>query len=291
MDLEEKLIKGLSVFIRSFLQNGFFHADLHGGNFFYLEDGRIGLIDFGLMGRLSQKGRRNFVALIYSLLTFNYENLTYEFLDVAEYSELPDIDELISDIRDALSPFIGLTAQQTNFTQVLKVIVATLRKHQVFLPKEWFIVFRALMTLDGVGRSLKLDINLYALMENDIQDVIKNNFNKDELIEESIWAAKDLLTFARVVPRHLKWFLKDWSKGKYHLRIDHTGHEKSFLELKSSAIFLGCVILSSVYLICGFYFLDQRKIVSFQKLPIETIFFWGLSILCLGWGLRKLKKT
>lgn len=53
--LKPKLDKGVQIFIRTFLQDGYFHADLHGGNFFYLENGRIGIIDFGLMGTLGKK--------------------------------------------------------------------------------------------------------------------------------------------------------------------------------------------------------------------------------------------
>ena len=64
-----------------------------------MEDGKIGLIDFGLMGRLGKKGRQNFIAIIYSLLTFNYENLIYEFLEVAEYEKIPDVEKMISEAR------------------------------------------------------------------------------------------------------------------------------------------------------------------------------------------------
>ena len=80
--------------------------------------------------------------------------MVYEFLDVATYDKIPDVDTLISDAREALSPFIGLTVSQTNFSLVLKSIISTLNKHEIFLPTEWFIVSIALMTLDGVGKSI-----------------------------------------------------------------------------------------------------------------------------------------
>ncbi|MCR9203838.1 MAG: AarF/UbiB family protein, partial [Halobacteriovoraceae bacterium] len=191
-EIAPKLDECLKVFIKTFLKDGFFHADLHGGNFFLLEDHRVGLIDFGLMGTLSKKGRKNFIAIIYSLITFNYENVVYEFLEVAEYDKIPDIDGLIEDVRDALSPYIGLTVQQTDFSEVLRSVITTLKRHEIYLPREWFIVFRSLMTLDGVGRSLNLDYDIYAMMEEDIDELIKDSISKDELIEEGIWAAKDL---------------------------------------------------------------------------------------------------
>ena len=106
-----------------------------------LKDNRIGLIDFGLVGNLTRKSRENFIAIIYSLLTFNYENLVYEFLDVATYDKIPDVDTLISDVREALSPFIGLTVSQTNFSLVLKSIISTLNKHEIFLEEKYLFVW------------------------------------------------------------------------------------------------------------------------------------------------------
>src|SRR5690606_3562589 len=82
-EIYEYLIKSVHVFVHSLLVDGFFHADLHGGNFFLMEKNKIGIIDFGLMGTLGKKSRENLIAIIYSLTTNNYENLVYEFLDVA----------------------------------------------------------------------------------------------------------------------------------------------------------------------------------------------------------------
>ena len=161
--IEKKLVKGLRVFIHTLLADGFFHADLHGGNFFLLEDHRIGIIDFGLVGSLSKKSRLNLIAIMYSLITHNYENLVHEFLDVADYEKIPDMDDLINDVRDGLSPFVGLTVQQMDLSLLLKTVVGILTRHQIFLPREWFIVFRSLITLDGVGKSLGMDFDIFSI--------------------------------------------------------------------------------------------------------------------------------
>lgn len=272
-----KLQDGLNVFIKTFLSDGFFHADLHGGNFFYLENGKIGLIDFGLMGHLSKKGRENFIAIIYSLLSFNYENLVFEFLDVAEYDKVPDVDILISDVRDALSPFVGLTVQQTNFTIVLRSVITTLRKHEIFLPREWFIVFRALITLDGVGKSLNMDIDLFSLMEADIYEIVKESFNKEDLIEEGIWLGRDLLSSSKVLPKHLKWFLKDWARKGYAFELIHKGHEKQFDQVTTAIMFLANSLLISVFFGAGVFLVGSNEITTFRDVPTITYILWFMS--------------
>lgn len=289
-DIKVKLDEGLMVFIKNFLQDGFFHADLHGGNFFYLDNGKIGIIDFGLMGTLSKNGRKNFIAIIYSIITFNFEHLVYEFLDVAEYERIPDVDQLINDIRDALSPYVGLTVQQTDFNLVLKEILDTLKKHEIFLPREWFIVFRALITLDGVGRSIGLDFDIYAMMEGDIKDIVKETFNKQELIEEALWAGKDIVTSSRMFPRHMKWFLKTWSKNGYSFDLNLKGFQDPLSSINSSIIFLGLIVLSCVFLISGNGFLGAGAVDSWRDVHVLTWIFWFFSFCSLGIAFLRLKR-
>lgn len=287
--VQSNLLYGVEIFMKTLLKDGFFHADLHGGNFFYLETGEIGLIDFGLMGALSKKSRKNFIAIIYALTTYNYENLVYEFLDVAEYEEIPDIDLLIQDVRDALAPFVGLTVQQTNFTLVLLTVIKALKKHRLYLPRDWYIVFRSLMTLDGVGRSIDLDLDLLKLFEKDIHEIIQDSFSKEDLIEEGIWSAKDIMSSARVFPRHLKWFLKNWSKKGYAFELIHSGHEEAAKSLSSSIVFLGHALLSAVFFYSGVS-LIEATILSWRDVPLIVWPIWLLSFAFFISGLKHYRR-
>ncbi len=279
---------GVKIFIKSFLQEGFFHADLHGGNFFLLEGKRIGLIDFGLVGNLARKSRENFIAIIYSLLTFNYENLVYEFLDVASYDKIPDVDVLINDVREALTPFVGLTVSQTNFSQVLKSIISTLNKHEIFLPTEWFIVFRALMTLDGVGKSIGMDLDLFSILSEDIRNIVKETITKDSLLEETVWSGRDFLSAMKVIPRHLKWFLKEASKKKYAIELVNRGYELQFKKLTNGVFFLGYSLLASSLFFCGVLISDTESLKTFKDVSFLSWSFWVLALIFLirGFSLK-----
>jgi len=140
-EIHPKLEKGISIFVHTLLADGFFHADLHGGNFYLLDNKNIGILDFGLVGNLGRKGQMNLVSLLYALVTKNYENLVFEFLEVAEYDEIPNVDILVRDLRDTLSPILGLSVQQINFLSLFHSIVTVLSKHRIYLPRDWYTVF------------------------------------------------------------------------------------------------------------------------------------------------------
>ncbi len=288
-ELEPKLNESVDLFIRTFLNEGFFHADLHGGNFFYTDEKKIALIDFGLVGSLSRSGRQSLLAIIYSLITYNFENLVYEFLDVAEYDQIPDVDKLIVDIKSALSPHVGLTVQQTNFSIVLRSVVTTLREHQIFLPREWYVVFRALMTLDGVGKSLGMDFDIFKVLEKDIDKLIKANFTKEVLLEDAAWVGRDVLSGARSLPRHLKWFAKEWAKNGYSFELKHLGVSDSFDKVAASIFFLGYCIIASVMFYTGASLVDTSLLANakLSDLPAMTYIFWGGASFLVFVGLSK----
>jgi len=276
-ELTTQINYGIKLFLKTFLQDGFFHADLHGGNFFFQPNGQIGLIDFGLMGTLGKRNRQNFVAIIYALINNNYEYLVYEFLDVAEYDKAPKVDALINDVKNALSPFIGLTVQQTNFSQVLKAVIKTLNHHQIYLPRDWFIVFRAFITLDGVGKEIGIDLDVLKVLESDLDELVKANLNKDELIEEALWSAKDVVFGLRTLPRHLKWFFKDWAAKNYAFDINVAGIDEASKKINSGFKTLSNSILVATFFTAGVYMMGRGPVQTLADIPTITWVFWAIA--------------
>ncbi len=273
----EKLDRSVNHFTHTLLADGFFHADLHGGNFFILHDGRIGLIDFGLMGTLSKRNRASLVAILYAVITHNYENLVYEFLEVASYESIPDHEELIRDLQDNLSPFIGLSVRETNVTEHVRAIIKTLSKHRLYLPREWFIIFRALMTLDGVGKSIGLDLNIFKILEQDLPKLVGEVLSPEAAKEEGMWIAKDMLTTLRIFPKHLKWFLREQAKRGYALELKVQGADEHVRSLSRSLYFLGLSFLTGTLVIAGTIPLMGRAPSNVADVPTLSWVLWGIA--------------
>ena len=276
-DMVEKLEKSIQLFTHTLLADGFFHADLHGGNFFVMKDRRIGIIDFGLMGTLSKKNRANLIAILYSILTYNFDNLVYEFLDVAEYDSVPDHEELIRDIKDAVSPYIGLSVKETNMTELVRNLIRTLGKHELYLPREWFIIFRALMTLDGVGKSIGYDINIFKVLEKDLPGLMSELLSQKNAQEELMWVAKDVINSIRIVPKHLKWFLKEVSRNNYSFELRIRDLDTVSKSINRSFYSLGLSLMACVFVLCGTVFVRNIQVTALSDVPLLSWIFWGLA--------------
>lgn len=277
-EVRKRIIESVNMFTHTLLADGFFHADLHGGNFFVLADKRIGIIDFGLMGTLSTKNRTNLIAILYSLISHDFDNLVYEFLEVAEYEGIPNHQELVRDIEDALSPYIGLSVQQTNMNELSMALVRTLSRHRLYLPRNWYIIFRALMTLDGVGRSIGLDLNIFNILKQEIPSLVSKALSKNKLQEELVWAGKDIVTSLRIIPKHLKWFLRESSKKDYAFQFSLKELEKTGISISRAIKFLGSCFLSGILFLSGVLLLQGQTIQHMRDIPTLTLIFWFFAL-------------
>lgn len=276
-DVVVRLERSIELFTHTLLADGFFHADLHGGNFFVMKDRKIGIIDFGLMGTLSKKNRANLIAILYSVITHNFDNLVYEFLDVAEYESIPDHEELIRDVKDSISPYIGLSVKETNMSELVRSLITTLSKHELYLPREWFIIFRALMTLDGVGKSVGLDVNIFKVLEKDLPNLVGEVLSKKNAQEELMWVAKDVITSLRVVPKHLKWFLKESARNNYSTEIRIQELDKVSRRIARSFYGLGMSVMAAIFVLCGALFVMNTPILNIYDIPPLSWVFWGIA--------------
>ena len=133
----EKVIKiGLKAFMQMVFQDGLFHGDLHAGNFFVMnshpdtpQQGLVGLVDFGVVGRLNQKTKTAIADMLLALSTEDYERLAYEYVDIAPISEQVDVDLFARELRDLVSPYYGLTLKNVNMGKLLMSSSAIAARH------------------------------------------------------------------------------------------------------------------------------------------------------------------
>ena len=219
------------------------------------------------------------MAILFAVLTNNYENLVFEFLDVADYEGIPDQDLLVRDLRDALLPFIGMSVQEIDATALTHSIVSTLSRHEIYLPREWFIIFRAIMTLDGVGKSLGIDLNIFEIIDSEIHGIMNELMSKESMIEEAAWLGRDTISSIRVIPRHLKWILREFAKRKYTFDLNINGVNNEVKKLTKSVYYFALILLTSVFFFSGALIAKDVAVQSFKDIPFLTTICWSLSLI------------
>lgn len=163
------------------LQHGLFHADPHPGNILVRNDGRITLIDFGLVGRLSQQRHQEIITLIHALLEHDQFALQYVLSNWAQ-GEIINEDQLGTDVLEMLNNYEQLNSKELRISQIINDITHIIREHGLTLPADLIILFKCLITLDGVIKKIDGDFELLNHARNTIKNVLRNRFNI-----QSIW--------------------------------------------------------------------------------------------------------
>ena len=288
--LEAKLHQCAVLFFQSLFYDGFFHADLHGGNFFYLpKSNQIGLLDFGLVGHLSNHSRQDLILILYFLITGNFQGVVHQFLDVAEYEHLPDIKQLGRDLEETLGPYVGLKVSEINVQELLKLLMGTLSKHEIFLPREWSTIFRAIITLDGLGRSIGFDLNTFEILEKELDQLKSSFLNKDSLMQDALGAGRQGINVLRTLPHHLSWYLRELSKRNYAFDVRNKDQVQAIKMVSSGLSNVGLGLMGTGFLLSATYMVPREFVFQMRNYPVMAIIFYlmGMGIFLLLLFARK----
>ena len=158
--LDRKLLarRGANAVLKMTLEDGFFHADPHPGNIFYLPDNRIAFIDFGMVGRLGEKRRRQVVLLLHHLVARDAASVAGVLLDWADGAV--EVETLTAEIENLLDHYHGLPLKQLRLGAMLSDVAGILRSHGLVLPTDLGLLIKVFITLEGMGRQLDPEFDL-----------------------------------------------------------------------------------------------------------------------------------
>jgi ubiquinone biosynthesis protein len=210
---------GAKAFFKTVMIDGLFHGDLHGGNLFILPGNRIGMIDFGIVGRLSEKSRDLLASIVMSLIMEDYENLCYQYMELAGAKTSVDFEGFQREVRNTLSPYMGASLANVNVGSVLIQATQVANRFDIQVPGDWMLVFKAIFTMEGIGRRLDPSFDPLALGEELVKDLVKRRYCVQRIGQHFTWMAQDMVELMKVLPRQLRWMFKKLNSNDFALEI------------------------------------------------------------------------
>ena len=255
IDPKAVLAQGVDCFFQSIMVDGFFHADPHGGNMLVLPDGRLGLIDFGSVGRLSQKGKDAIINMFLALISEDYEALVQEYLDLSP--PLPGsrtsstVARLEEEIGSLFKPYHGLPLAEIPSGRLLVQGANLAFRNNVQLPSDLVLVFRSIMILEGLARSLDPQFDLVGGATKFAGVVFRERYAPERVLKEAFFTVKDWSRFMRRAPRRLEETLRQIECGELKLSISIPEIEKQTREQKESFFLLAHAVLAAALIIAA----------------------------------------
>jgi ubiquinone biosynthesis protein len=271
---------GARAFFKTVVKDGIFHGDLHGGNIFVLEGGKLGLIDFGIVGRLSRRSRQQLASMVLAIMTEDFEALCYQYAELGSAGPTVDFEGFQREVRNALSPYLGLKAKDINSGQILIEATKIATKYQIRVPGDWMIVFKALFTVEGLGRALDPEFDMMSLGRELMTDLVKDQYAPDAFAKDAMWIAKDMMALALVLPRQIRWMFRKWNADGFAFEIkspqlEQLGEtlEHNNRKLSLSIVAAGCAIAGAIALNA------PDTIHRFRDYPVPAIILFVVAFL------------
>jgi len=200
---------GASAIIRMLYKDGFFHADLHAGNLKIIpgehpDDLRIGFIDLGMVGRFRSELKRRMLYYYYALVRGDVESAARYLLDMARVGKDGDPQGFRRAVSDMARHFLMRSKQgSVSLAQVILRSLSLGGRYRVFFPVEMTLMVKALVTFEGVGRTLDPSLDVVAVSQRHVRQIFRERFDPWALGSEMISSAPEIIDATMKLPRLL----------------------------------------------------------------------------------------
>lgn len=220
MDRRQLARTGAGIVLKMVLEDGFFHADPHPGNIFYMPGGAIGVIDFGMVGRVSEQRRFQIVQLLHGLVEQDAQAVTDVLVDWA--GDNADGDESL--LQEAVDRFVdqyrGVPLKDLRMGGMLADVAAILREHGLTLPPDLALMIKAFITLEGLGRQLDPDFDMAGEARPFLERAILERYSPHVLARRGRRTLVSLLDLVRDMPKDVHRLLQAARRGRLRLQIE-----------------------------------------------------------------------
>ncbi|CAE1146839.1 ABC1 kinase family protein [Serratia rhizosphaerae] len=235
--------RGAQAFMRMVLEHRLYHADPHPGNVMALDGDRVGFIDFGMVGQLSATRRNQLLRVLQAIAERQSEGIVNTLLAWSD-SNNPDVQDLELAAQNYLDKqgFGTLT-----LGKALTDLLAMSREHQLALPPDLALLFKALITADGVLHRLDPDFDIISTLKPMLQQLTLQRYAPEALRQRMFALGADALDASDELPQNLRLLLRRLTRGQLNADINVSNLSQLSKALERAAVTLAIAIVTAAF--------------------------------------------
>jgi ubiquinone biosynthesis protein len=161
IDLKQLSSNGVEIFYTQVFRDGFFHADMHPGNIFVLDDGRYAAVDFGIMGTISDLDKHYLAENFLAFFKRDYRRVAQAHIDAGWVPADTRVDEFEAAIRSVCEPIFAKPLSEISFGRVLVRLFKVARRFEMEIQPQLVLLEKTLLYIEGLGRQLYPQLDLW----------------------------------------------------------------------------------------------------------------------------------
>jgi ubiquinone biosynthesis protein len=238
----------IQAYLQQILLDGFFHADPHPGNVFITEDGRLALIDLGMVGHLSPTLQDKLLKLILAISEGRGEDAADTAIVLGEKREDFDEESFKRDVVSIVGHYFGASLQDFQVGRIVLEVNQSAATHGIKSPVELTMLGKTLLTLDNIARTLAPALDINASIRQNASKLMQRRLLKSLSPGTVFTTVLEAKEFAEQLPRRINRVLESLASSQLKLKVEviDEGAVIDGLQKVANRITLGLVVAALI---------------------------------------------
>ena len=239
----------IDILLRAVLNEGFFHADPHAGNFMVLSHETIALMDFGIMGQLDPVQRLGLVNLFVGLFRQDTDRVVQAMSDLGIATRTSDQRRLARDLDRLKLRYYGLELQKIRARSFVEDLMGLTFSNRLKMPSDLVLVFKTIAMLEGIGLQLDPELNVFEEVEPYVRDALLELQSPVTRMREMMEQMSEATQAMMMLPRQLQHLLEQVEAGDSNLSMKLDGIDGPTRRIVGAANRLVLAILAAAFVL------------------------------------------
>jgi ubiquinone biosynthesis protein len=252
----------LSIIVQQIFEDGFFHADPHPGNVLIMgspEHPVYGLIDLGMVGRLSPRMRDLTVDMMVAAFRRDYDAVADALYAIATPTRKIEMQAFRAEVAILADRYLGKQLRDIEMSALVRDLISAATRYGMEVPPDFLLVGKTLMTIEGIGKDIAPDLDIMEAARPLFTDILRKRYSPERLGTDLLRRLDRLGTMTNTLPGQLQEVLDDVRFGRLSIRASSDDLRQAAETLGQrvlTGLFVGALILSAAYLLVH----DQHQV-------------------------------
>ena len=224
---ESFMERGAEIYIEMIFRDGLFHADPHPGNIYVVPGDRVGLLDFGKVGRIDPDLQDEIDDIVVGALRQDVDEMVDSIVHLCDAPPTLDRKELNRDIVSWMEQYAGVGAAEIDVSGSADAAMAILRRHRLLLPSDVTLLVRTLVQLQGLLAESGFDIDIKEVLAPYASQIAAKRFAPKRVLRKAQRTARDWENLADTFPVDVAAILEGVRKGQIEFPLEVQGLDRN----------------------------------------------------------------
>ncbi|MCD6330463.1 MAG: AarF/ABC1/UbiB kinase family protein [Candidatus Cloacimonetes bacterium] len=222
--------RGCNLILKQIFEHGFFHADPHPGNILILKDNIICFLDFGMMGTLLPKHQDYLGNIIVGVVSKDSKKITETLLRLTGTYNIENRDQLEYRVSELVNQYAYIPLKEIKIGELLNKLFRMLIDFKLRLPSDFYLLSKALITIEGVGTKLDPDFDMVSHIEPFAKNLLKKRMDPVKLAKDLYSSIAEFRLLIKDLPFEIREIIRQIKTGKLKVEFEHKGLEPMLIK-------------------------------------------------------------